>query len=57
IEDVLVIIDANATDLDVVYCGVGRSDRTLELRLVDLIHITGAQICAIVRDAHDDAER
>lgn len=48
-----VLLDSNASDLDVVYCGAGRSDRTLEIRVIDLIYLTGAQIYPIAKDVDE----
>jgi Cys-tRNA(Pro)/Cys-tRNA(Cys) deacylase len=46
----LVIIDRDAADMDTVYCGMGPSDRTLEIGLRDLIEIVQAQVKPIAQD-------
>lgn len=53
-DDVSVLIDEAVMDLDVVYCGVGRVDRTLELRVVDLIYLTEAQVGPIIVEPDDE---
>lgn len=53
-DDVSVLIDEAVMDLDVVYCGVGRVDRILELRVVDLIYLTEAQVGPIIVEPDDE---
>ena len=36
---VQVIFDRQVLDLDTIYCGSGRRDQTLELRVADLVHL------------------
>ncbi len=44
------IVDAGAAaTLDTVYCGIGRSDGTLEIGIADLIAATGAVVAPVVR--------
>ena len=45
-----VVVDSGAQSMDIVYCGVGRNDRTLEIRLADLIQVADARVLPIVRD-------
>jgi Cys-tRNA(Pro)/Cys-tRNA(Cys) deacylase len=49
-ENVKVVIDKNLLTLDTVYCGMGRREITLEVKLNDLIQVSNAQIEAIVKD-------
>lgn len=53
-DEVGVVIDEAVMDLDMIYCGVGRSDRTLEMRVVDLIYLTDAQVGAIIEVDDED---
>jgi Cys-tRNA(Pro)/Cys-tRNA(Cys) deacylase len=46
----LVIVDNAATGMDTVYCGMGRSDRTLEIGLRDLIRVVHAHVHPIAQD-------
>jgi Cys-tRNA(Pro)/Cys-tRNA(Cys) deacylase len=49
-DDIQVIFDRGATSLGTVYCGSGRNDRTLEIRLHDLLQVTQAQVFPLVRE-------
>jgi Cys-tRNA(Pro)/Cys-tRNA(Cys) deacylase len=45
------IVDATAAaTLDIVFCGVGRNDRTLEIGIADLIAVADARIAPIVQE-------
>jgi Cys-tRNA(Pro)/Cys-tRNA(Cys) deacylase len=46
----LVIVDSGAAGMDAVYCGIGRSDRTLEIGLQDLIRVVQARVHPITQD-------
>jgi Cys-tRNA(Pro)/Cys-tRNA(Cys) deacylase len=48
--DVQVLLDSNITRNETVYCGVGRDDRTLEIRLSDLVQITGGRVLPLCKD-------
>jgi len=47
--EVKVLFDANVLDKDVVFCGVGRNGKTLEIGLQDLLQVTKGQVAAVVR--------
>jgi Cys-tRNA(Pro)/Cys-tRNA(Cys) deacylase len=49
--DVRVLFDQAALDLDTVYCGAGRPDRTLEIRLPDLLRVVQPQVAAVAQEA------
>jgi len=49
-EGVAVFFDTQVPVDDTVYCGIGRPDRTLEIRLMDLVQITEGQILPLVSD-------
>lgn len=42
-----VVIDAGALTFPVIYCGVGRKDRTLEISPADLLRVTGGEAVAL----------
>ncbi len=45
------IVDAGAAaTMDTVYCGIGRTDRTLEIAIADVIAVAEAQIAPIVQE-------
>lgn len=44
------IFDDGTRVLDIVYCGSGRNDRTLEARLSDLLRVAHGQVWPVVRD-------
>jgi len=43
-----VIFDEAVTQLDVAWCGSGRCDRTLEIRVRDLLDLTGGRVVRLV---------
>jgi Cys-tRNA(Pro)/Cys-tRNA(Cys) deacylase len=44
------IVDAGAAaTMETVYCGIGRTDRTLEIAIADVIVLSGAQIAPIAQ--------
>ncbi len=50
------IVDARAaSDLDTVFCGIGRDDRTLEIALADLIAVSGALVAPIAQETESVA--
>lgn len=44
------VFDSSLLSLDIVYCGSGRNDRTLEIRLDDLLQASKARVIPLVRD-------
>ena len=54
-DGVALLIDRDATSMDVVYCGSGRSDRTLELRMTDLLQLVNPRVVPLRRE--ESAER
>lgn len=44
------IYDTHTTEMDRVYCGAGRNDRTLGVRVADLLRATGAPVLPIVKE-------
>ncbi len=44
-----VVFDSSLLDLDNVYCGVGRNDRTLEITLNDLLQVSKARVLPLVQ--------
>ncbi len=52
--DTLVVVDEAVLSLvPTLYCGVGRSDRTLEIAPADLVRLTGARAAAVARPPGD----
>jgi Cys-tRNA(Pro)/Cys-tRNA(Cys) deacylase len=49
IENVQVIIDSNVSRSETLFCGIGRPDRTLEIRLDDLLRVTHGRIEAVAQ--------
>lgn len=47
-EDVVRLVDARVLELERVFCGSGRSDRTLELAAADLVAASGARVADLV---------
>jgi prolyl-tRNA editing enzyme YbaK/EbsC (Cys-tRNA(Pro) deacylase) len=52
--NVRVIADPALRDMETVYCGGARNDRTLEIQLSDLLRVSGALVQPIVRDDEGD---
>lgn len=49
-EDTQVLVGStDAQMLDVVYCGCERADRTLQLRLINLLSITNASVVPLIK--------
>jgi Cys-tRNA(Pro)/Cys-tRNA(Cys) deacylase len=46
-DDVRILFDTTVPIHESVFCGIGRSDRTLEIQLEDLIQITHGQILSL----------
>ncbi len=46
-DSIKAIFDENVLNMDVVYCGVGRNDRSLEIGLQDLLRVSKAKIWPI----------
>lgn len=51
-DNIKVVFDDSILDMDVVYCGVGRNDRSLEIRFQDLLQISNAQVWPVAQ-RHD----
>jgi Cys-tRNA(Pro)/Cys-tRNA(Cys) deacylase len=49
-DGVRIFFDVKVPTHETVFCGIGRPDRTLEIRLTDLVQITDGQIQAITND-------
>jgi Cys-tRNA(Pro)/Cys-tRNA(Cys) deacylase len=49
--DVRVLFDAQSPTAQTVFCGIGRPDRTLEIRLADLVLITHARILPLAAES------
>ena len=49
-EGVTVFFDTQVPVNETVFCGIGRPDRTLEIRLMDLVQITQGQILPLISD-------
>lgn len=49
-EGVQVFFDAQAPTEETVFCGIGRPDRTLEIRLADLVQITHGKVLPLISD-------
>jgi Cys-tRNA(Pro)/Cys-tRNA(Cys) deacylase len=47
---IAVVFDSEVITMDTVYCGSGRNDRTLEIKLRDLLRISGGQILPLARE-------
>lgn len=50
IDNVQVVIDSNVTPDETLFCGIGRPDRTLEIRLDDLLRVTQGRVQAIAQN-------
>jgi Cys-tRNA(Pro)/Cys-tRNA(Cys) deacylase len=50
-EEVAVFFDTQVPAEETVFCGIGRADRTLEIRLTDLVQITGGKVLPLVNDS------
>ena len=48
--ETLVLVDERALELETVYCGIGRNDRTLEIGLRDLIRVVDARVLPLVQE-------
>lgn len=48
-DEVLVVFDAGLVGKGIVYCGLGRRDRTLKIDSNDLVMVTGAQVRPLSR--------
>ena len=48
---VRVVFDQATLDLDTVYCGAGRPDQTLEIRLPDLLKVVQPQVAPVAQTA------
>ncbi len=45
------LVDAGAAaTMETVYCGIGRTDRTLEIAIADVIAVSGALVAPIVQE-------
>ncbi|MBU4311461.1 MAG: YbaK/EbsC family protein [Desulfobacterales bacterium] len=51
-DSIKAVFDNDILDMEVVYCGVGRNDRSLEIRLQDLLHISNARVWPIAHEKH-----
>ncbi len=49
ISEITVIIDLDAVTLNTVFCGIGPNDRTLEIRLSDLIDVVQPRVAPIAQ--------
>jgi len=49
-EGVVVFFDTQVPTDETVFCGIGRADRTLEIRLADLVQITHGQVLPLISD-------
>jgi Cys-tRNA(Pro)/Cys-tRNA(Cys) deacylase len=49
-ENAQVIFDSQVSTAETVFCGIGRPDRTLEIRLTDLVQVTQGQVLPLVND-------
>lgn len=49
-EGVCVFLDAQVPIQETVFCGTGRPDRTLEIRLTDLVELTQGRVLPLVSD-------
>jgi Cys-tRNA(Pro)/Cys-tRNA(Cys) deacylase len=50
-DNVRVVVDPGVRSLETVYCGGARNDRTLQIRVEDLLRVSGARVVSIVHDA------
>jgi Cys-tRNA(Pro)/Cys-tRNA(Cys) deacylase len=50
-EGTQVFFDTQVPTHETVFCGIGRADRTLEIRLADLVQITHGQVLPLISDA------
>lgn len=48
-DNISVVFDESLLDMDVVYCGAGRNDRTLEIKVSDLSRICNAKFVRITK--------
>jgi Cys-tRNA(Pro)/Cys-tRNA(Cys) deacylase len=49
-EGVSIFFDTNLPTDETVYCGIGRADRTLEIQLKDLVHITDGRVLPLINN-------
>jgi Cys-tRNA(Pro)/Cys-tRNA(Cys) deacylase len=49
-DNIKVVFDESVKNLEVVFCGVGRNDKSLEIAVGDLIRVSKAKIESIVQD-------
>jgi Cys-tRNA(Pro)/Cys-tRNA(Cys) deacylase len=47
---ITVVFDSEVITMDTIYCGSGRNDRTLEIKLRDLLRISGGQVHSLARE-------
>ena len=50
-KDIEVVFDSNVLIMDRVYCGSGRNDRTLEIKLHDLLQVTRGRVLPLIRES------
>ena len=48
-DDIRVVFDQALVSLDLIFCGSGRNTRTIEMRIADLIHLTGGRVHPIIK--------
>ena len=48
--DVRAVFDVGVTEKEVVFCGVGRNDRSLEVGARDLVRAANGRVAAIAKD-------
>lgn len=48
-DSIKAVFDKSMLDMNVVYCGVGRNDRSLEIRLQDLLQVSNANVWSIIQ--------
>lgn len=49
-DSIKAVINNDILDMDVVYCGIGRNDRSLEIKLQDLLYVSNARVYSIAQE-------
>lgn len=49
-ENIKVVFDSHLQEMDTIYCGGGRNDRTLQIQFDDLLHVSEGRVVPLVKE-------